>query len=166
MNSKIKLLIVLLLSFNIFFTGCTKKDKPATQPDSTKQVTADTSKTVSDTTKSKDSIKTDTAGVKKVATVTGTWQGKLANYDATLKITNQTGNQFTGVIVVNYRNVATHSVAGTVNPETGAFYMSDTDQTRSSSIYSGKVAPKGRNISGSFTEKRQGGITVNFSFNK
>jgi len=166
MNSKIKLLIVLLLAFNIFFTGCTKKDKPVNQPDTTKQVSTDTSKHSQDSSKTKDTTKTDSVEVKKTVSLLGTWQGKVANYNATLKVTNQNGNQFSGSVVVNYRNVATHNVTGTFNPENGAINMADTDQTRSAGVYAGMVSPNGRSISGNFTEKLKGGITVKFSFNK
>jgi hypothetical protein len=165
MNSKIRLLTILFVASTLFFVGCTKKEKPVETPDTTKVVT-DTTKEVVDTTALKDTAKVDSTEAKKEISVVGTWQGKVANYTSTLRITNQNGNNFSGTIVVNYRNVATHSVIGSVNPETGAFSMSDNDQTRSAGNYNGSVAPNGRSISGSFTEKRAGGITVTFSFSK
>lgn len=161
MRSKIKVLAVLFLATFTLFTGCTKKEKPASPADTAKKAT----ETVKPDTAAKDTATADTAKAKEISLL-GTWQGTLANYSATLKITNQDGKQFTGSIVVNYRNVATHSVVGSVDPETGAFSMSDNDQTRSSGNYTGVVAKSGRSITGSFTEKRAGGITVNFSFNK
>ncbi len=160
MKSKIKVLAVIIIATFSFFTGCTKKEKPAEPVDTTK--VADTVK--ADTT-AKDTVAADTAKAKEISLL-GTWQGTIANYSATLKITSQEGKQFTGSVVVNYRNVATHNVFGTVDPETGAFSMSDNDQTRSAGNYAGVVAKSGRSITGSFTEKQQGGITVNFSFNK
>jgi hypothetical protein len=165
MNSKIKLLAVLLVTSSLFFVGCTKKEKPVETPDTTK-VVADTTKQVADTTNMKDTSKVDSTEAKKEVSILGTWQGKIANYTSTLRITNQNGNNFSGTVVVNYRNVATHSVVGSINPETGAFSMSDNDQTRSAGNYQGSISANGRSISGSFTEKRAGGITVTFNFNK
>lgn len=161
MKSKIKVLAVLIIATFVIFTGCTKKEKPA-EP-------VDTAKTATDTVKAdstaKDTVSADTTKPKSISLL-GTWQGTIANYSATLKITSQDGKQFSGTVVVNYRNVATHSVFGSVDPETGAFSMSDSDQTHSAGNYAGVVSKSGKSITGSFTEKRQGGITVNFSFNK
>ncbi len=161
MKSKIKVLAVLIIALFSFFTGCVNKEKPVKPADTTK-VATDTVK--ADST-AKDTVAADTSKAKEISLL-GTWQGSIANYPATLKITSQDGKQFTGSVVVNYRNVATHSVFGSVDPETGAFSMSDNDQTRSAGNYAGVVAKSGKSITGSFTEKKQGGITVNFSFNK
>lgn len=161
MKSKIKILTVLFLATFTIFTGCSKKEKPAKPADTTKVAT----ETVKADTTAKDTAAGDTAKAKEISLL-GTWKGTLANYPATLKITNQDGKQFTGTIVVNYRNVATHGVVGSVDHKTGAFSMSDNDQTRSAGNYTGVVAASGKSITGSFTEKRAGGITVNFSFNK
>jgi PBP1b-binding outer membrane lipoprotein LpoB len=168
MKSKIKSLSLFLIVSVLFFSGCSKKEEESkpVDPVKTQKETTDSVKTPSsteDTVKAKpDSV----TAVKKDISLLGTWQGKIATYAATLNIKSQTGNQFAGTIVVNYRNVATHSIVGSYNPETKSFSMTDNDETRSAGSYSGKISTNGRSISGKFTEKTAQKMTVNFSFNK
>ncbi|KAB2908883.1 MAG: hypothetical protein LC102_08770 [Ignavibacteriales bacterium] len=169
MNAKVKLLILSSFLISVILIGCGTKEEPKEPADSVKTTVPDTA-TVDTVAQDsvdavKDSAETEPAKPKSVS-VLGTWSGKLSNYSATLTISNQNGNNFTGSIVVNYRHVAKHPVSGTVDPNTGVFSMRDMDQTTSSGKYYGKVSGNGRSISGSYTENKPGGITVNFSFNK
>lgn len=149
------LFTVLLFAAAINFIGCeTKKgEEPAVNIDSIKAVVArqiaDSIETAEKTKQIADSIAL--AEKNRVPDMVGKWTGTLDGRATTLTIKEQTGNKFTGTIVINYRQVATKAVAGTINIDTKKITMRDTQKFRYAGTYSGNFSAETNKFSGSFT---------------
>ncbi len=149
------LLTVLLFAAAINFIGCeTKKDdKPAVNIDSIKAVgaqqMADSIAAAEKTKQIADSIAM--AEKNRVPDMVGKWTGLLDGRATTLTIKEQTENEFTGTIVINYRQVSTKAVAGIINIETKKITMRDTQKFRYAGTYSGNFSVETNKFSGSFT---------------
>lgn len=134
--------LVFLTALTFFAAGCdtAKEEKPADgdlRPDTT----------ITDTTQQADT----TQQVKQLPDLKGKWTGTLDGRATTLTISEQNENEFSGTIVIQYREVSTKAVSGTANFEEGTVKMRDTERFRYAGTYSGKLSEDNTKISGSFT---------------
>lgn len=149
--------VIILFSLVLIISGCQKKTE---QP--TGETKKDTSHVVTpqqpDTT-----AKADTT--KKYPDLTGTWTGSFQAHNATLKISDQTGENFKASLNVAYREPMQKTISGTIKPETNKVNMRDVVKTRYEASYVADLTKDGKQLSGTAHFKVDG-KDVNFTFKK
>lgn len=157
-SRKFPAIILILVLF--LFVGCEKKvEKPITQTDTTKgQVDTITANGKVDSTAIKDSIA-------KAQQLVGTWSGSFEGRNATLKITQQNGDEFKGNISIKYREAINQQVSGKIDREKKRFTMRDLAHARTMGTYSGKLNDDFTKMSGTFTMTAEK-TSVSFNLSK
>jgi glucose/arabinose dehydrogenase len=143
-------------------TGCQQKQEEPAKPAQQTEQPAVTQPAV-DTAAPKAEVKPEP--VVEIPDLKGTWSGTMMGRSSTLKITSQSGAEFSGSITVNLREAIHQSVSGKVNPETGTISMRDTERNRNAGSYSGKLSADKTKFSGTFTQTVDR-TTASFSFSK
>lgn len=147
-------LFILVFSLVVLSAGCQKK---AEQPG--ENINKDTSHVVQpDTT-----AKVDTT--KKYPDLVGTWSGSFQSHSATLKISDQNGENFKGNLSIAYRDPMKKTVSGTIKPESNQITMKDENKTRYEATYAAELSKDGKQLSGTAHFKVDGN-DVNFTFKK
>lgn len=129
----LRLFVVLVMGTAVFFTGCEKKEQPAT----------------TDTTTKVDTVKTPPAPV--APTLTGNWTGKFRDKKMVLKVTTQTGNNFEGETTVSWAKPLVSKVKGTVDPATKALKFEDVERGPDAGLYEGTLSADGKTFTGKFS---------------
>lgn len=137
---------IILMLLLLLFIGCEKKDdRPVLQPDTTKEAPDTiTIKGEVDSTAIKDSLA-------KAQQFVGTWTGSFEGKNATLKITEQNGDEFKGNISISYRERINQQVSGKIDRENKKVTMRDQLHARTMGTYSGKLNDDMTKMSGTFT---------------
>lgn len=99
------------------------------------------------------------------ADLKGTWSGTFDQRGTTLRITEQNGNEFKGVVSISYREPINQTVTGKYDPETNKMTMTDQVHSRYMGTYNGTVSENGSKYSGTFTMKNDGS-KFNFALTK
>lgn len=157
MQKKYALTLVVLLFTLLLAAGCQKKQEQQ-QP---AQKQADTT-AVKDTAKKADTTAKNATQQAQAADLKGTWRGTFEKRPATLKITEQNGNNFKGSISINFRQAVNQQVSGSFDPATKRFTMKDLLHSRFQGNYAGKVSDDMQKLSGTFTMTLDGS---KFNFN-
>ncbi len=151
-------IITLIFTLMIISAGCQKK---AEQPEGEK-ANKDTTNVMkpgqSDTTAMVDSTKM-------YPDLTGTWTGTFQNHNATLKITDQTKENFKAHLNVAYREPMIKTISGTINSETNKISMKDDQKSRYEASYMANLSKDMKKLSGTAHFKVDGN-DVNFTFTK
>jgi hypothetical protein len=149
--------VIILFSLIIIMSGCQKKtEQPTgeTKKDTTQVVTPQQPDTTA---------KTDTT--KKYPDLTGTWTGSFQSHNATLKISDQNGENFKASLNIAYREPMQKTISGTIKPETNKVNMRDAVKTRYEASYVADLSKDGKQLSGTAHFKVDGN-DVNFTFKK
>lgn len=154
----LKLFILLLLMVSLAaFIGCEKKaDEKIETPQTTEETTQ--------TTPEQQPVQEEIPPIV-IPDLTGKWSGIFDARSATLNITEQNGNDFSGSISVAYRNPLNKQVSGKVDESTLVVTMSDVGQGRFHGAYSGTLSDENKKLAGSFTMKLDG-KKYSFNFSK
>jgi hypothetical protein len=144
---KSNMLFVLFFFSMAFFIGCQQKDDvegddPVSEDTTLYDAAGDTLEAPADT-----SVQTDT-----LPNLVGVWTGTLAGRSTTLRITDQSGNEFSGSISIAYREAVNQDVKGKLDFENLSFTMSDQLHSRYRGKYSGKISQDFKTLSGTFTQ--------------
>lgn len=145
-----------LISISVLLSGCQKKQE--------QQQTANQSNA-----QKKDSIaanSTDTTQNKLNANaqdLKGTWSGKMGAFKTTLKITDQTQNDFKGSITVAFRDPLNQQISGKFDPATGKLTMRDILKQRYQGKYNAQISVKDK-LSGTYS--LNDGQKFNFNLSK
>ncbi|MGE5402588.1 MAG: hypothetical protein ACM3S2_19505 [Ignavibacteriales bacterium] len=150
----------LLISSVLITSGCQKKQEQPGEKQNVQQGTAKSDTTKKQDTTAKGTGKQTTTAV--AVDLKGTWSGKFDKRATTLRITDQTGNDFKGKITINYREVINQQVSGTIDPATNKVTMKDLLHSRFMGKYSGKLSNDMKQLSGTFTMTLDGS---KFDFN-
>ena len=142
-----------VLSVGLLLGGCQKKQeepKPAATP-----ATAQTAPAVDSTAIKAQAAKATEKAAKEIK-MTGTWEGEMSGKTAILKITEQKGNEFSGTVVLMFKEKINQKVKGTLNPETKEVKVSDQLHSVDAGDYVGKLNDELNKYSGTFTVRSNG----------
>ncbi|MDP4175776.1 MAG: hypothetical protein Q8933_17500 [Bacteroidota bacterium] len=142
------------LSISILISGCQKKQQQTANQNSAQQKDSIAANTT-DTTKNK--LNANLQDLK------GTWSGKMGAFKTTLKITDQTQNDFKGSITVAFRDPLNQQISGKFDPATGKLTMHDVLKQRYQGKYNAKVSAKDK-LSGTYS--LNDGQKFNFNLSK
>jgi len=146
---------ILIIVASMIISSCGKKaQENQNQPVDTTKVAkqVDTSAVkAADTTKAKTEVKKEAEKPATQEALKGTWSGKFDSRDAVLKITSVKGNNFSGSITIQYREVVNQQVSGTINPAKLSISMRDQLHSKQMGTYAAKVTSDMKSMSGTFT---------------
>jgi hypothetical protein len=154
---------VLIISLALFI-GCEKKanEKTDAQPQTTEETTQ--------TTPEQQPVQ-ETIPPVVIPDLSGKWSGTFDARSATLNVTEQSGNDFSGSIYIAYRNPLNKQVTGKVDENTLVVTMSDMGQGRFHGTYSATLSDENigtilwKKLTGTFTMKLDG-KKYSFNFSK
>ncbi len=150
---------IILLVIVVLSGGCQKK---AEQPSG--EVKKDTTHVVTPAQPKVDTTaKVDTT--KKYPDLTGTWTGSFQAHSATLKISDQSGENFKAKLSVAYREPMLKTISGIIKPESNKLTMKDVIKTRYEASYIADLSRDGKQLSGTAHFKIDG-KDVNFTFKR
>jgi len=154
--SKYFYVLFLVTSLVIISAGCEQKtEKPGEE--GTMKDTTNMTQPGTDTTAAADTTQ-------KYPDITGTWTGTFESHGATLKITDQTDENFKAYLTVQYREPMNKTISGKIESD-NKLTMKDEVKSRSESTYTAKVSEDGKKITGTSTLKIDGN-KANFTFTK
>ena len=139
--------VIFILFVSLFLiTGCGKKEESGEvqKPDTVGSSAVDTVNNMT-------AVPKDT-----IPDITGNWAGTFDQRSATMSVIKQTGEDFSGIIKINYRQPLTKTVNGTIDNENKTINMEDLDASRFSGKYNGQLLDNGKQIKGDFILKTNG----------